>query len=353
MKRAVIAVSPAGVRLARVIKNRGAYDVFSLPKYADGIDIIPMKQKLQAFMKDAFLQYREIILIMSCGIAVRSIAPWLDSKLKDPAVVVCDDTGKYVISLLSGHIGGANELAAEIAGITGGAAVITTASDNRGITAVDMLAKRLGLEINDFKAAKLVTAAMVNGKKVGLVDEYKTASGLASDPCLIHLKEDGQWDVDALIYLGNKARLETIGRQMDYVILSKKCLVIGVGCRKGTEPQKLIGEVNALLGRSNLAHGAVLAIATIDLKAQEPAVVELARCFNVELVVIEKEEIEKIEDQFESSEFVRKSIGVGAVCEPAAYIASRYGKRLVPKTKAGGITISIYEVREPEGSHEK
>ncbi|QUH27106.1 cobalt-precorrin 5A hydrolase [Serpentinicella alkaliphila] len=340
MKRAILSITEDGLRLGLKIQEASSGHLYTLEKYINSgtPNIYPIKGNLKDFMAYVFVEYKEIVMIMSSGIAVRSIAPWLNSKLTDPAVVVCDDSGKYAISLVSGHIGGANKVAEEIGEIIGGQAIITTASDNRNIESVDMLAKRLSLHIDNYENAKLVTACMVNGKSVGYIDEYGILNNGKKSDC----------SNSAIIYIGNKAKPTIEVKNKTIVKLTKKCLVIGVGCRKGTEPEKLIAAVESIFNENNLSPVAIKGIATIDLKGKEPAIIQLSNYYNVNLNIISREDIKKVEDRFENSTFVKETIGVGSVCEPAAYISSNYGKRIVPKVKAGGITVSVYEVKNVE-----
>ena len=345
MKRAILSVTEDGLRLGLKIQEASSGHLYTLEKYIDsGIpNIYPIKGSLKDFMGYIFEVYKEIVMIMSSGIAVRSIAPWLNSKLTDPAVVVCDDSGKYAISLVSGHIGGANKVAEEIGVIMGGQAIITTASDNKTIESVDMLAKRLGLHVDNYEYAKLVTSCMVNGKSVGYIDEYG----------ILNNRKNIDGSESAIIYIGNKEKLDIDAKNKTIVKLTRKCLIIGVGCRKATEPEKLIAAVENILNENNLSPRAIRGIATIDLKGKEPAIIQLSRHYNVELNILSREDIKSVEDRFENSAFVKETIGVGSVCEPAAYITSNYGKRIIPKVKAGGITVSVYEVQNVEGIDEE
>lgn len=348
MKRAIIAISQSGVALAKKIREKSDGQLFVLEKYAEK-DVIPIDGSLKKFMGEIFKTYGEIVMIMSCGIAMRCISPWLASKFKDPAVVVCDDTGKYAISLLSGHMGGANDLAKKMAGIIGGDAIITTASDNRGMEGVDMVAKRYHLEVDDYDSAKLVTSAMINGKKVALIDEYGLYS---SDGNLVkaNLGEINGKAVDAILYMGNKDNLGI--SDIPHVKLSRKCLVIGIGCRKAMDVKNLISKVDGLLKEYNISSKAVKKVATVDIKKDEPGIIGLAKYLHVPLEVIDRSELLKVEDKFQASKFVKEIIGVGSVCEPAGFIASQYGDCIVPKKKLGGITVSIFQL-SPEVDHEE
>ncbi|MDD4752862.1 MAG: cobalt-precorrin 5A hydrolase, partial [Desulfitobacteriaceae bacterium] len=294
-------------------------------------------------MGDVFKNYREIIMVMSCGIAVRSIAPYIKSKLSDPAVVVLDEKGNHVISLLSGHLGGANHLAKEVAKITGGEPVITTASDNLGLESVDMLAKRNDLVLSDMEQVKKVTATLVNGEKVAIVcDGWRGDFGE-------NLISMTKWEVpdrkpDAVIYIGNQEKPWTKDLDMSVAKLYWRNLVIGVGCKKNIAPEEMFQAVEILFREHNLSLKAVRKIATVDLKQDEPAILNLAQKLGVDIQIVERKDISAIENNFSCSPFVKEKIGVGCACEPAAFLASRQGKCLVPKKNFNGITLCVYEL---------
>lgn len=342
MNKAVIAITQGGIHLASRIKEQVDCNLYVLKKYCNEEEQIPIDTSLTEFMTTIFKNYREIIMIMSCGIAVRSIAPHLRSKLEDPAVIVVDEKGEYVISLLSGHVGGANQLAEQIAQITAGTPIITTASDRLGIEAVDMLAKRLNFFIEDYQSAKEVTACLVNQKKVGCITELSLSSLLPSNLILTDFKSVKEKALDAVIYIGNREGLiQNI--EIPVVKLRPKNLVLGIGCKKGVEGQKMIAAVQDVLKRNNLSLHSIKAAATIDLKANEQAILELVEVLSVPLTVIDRKEIIEIEDRFNCSPFVKQNVGVGAVSEPSAYLASKCGKCVVSKKTYEGITISVYE----------
>lgn len=339
MKCAIIAITESGIEIGEMISNHRNCTLFTLEKFQNAKWKL-IESRLGTFMEKIFKQYNEIIMIMSTGIAVRSIASCLDSKFVDPAVVVCDDTGKYAISLVSGHLGGANHLAMDIAKLIGAVPVITTASDNRKIESVDMLAKRLNLKVDDYEAAKRVTALMVNDWDVDIIDDY----GIFRDTNRFSLESKG------LIYIGDKACPEIHKEYSEITCLRKKSLVVGIGCRKGIDSSTLYDAVSEIFKTNNLTTQSIKTIATIDIKSEEPAILDLAQSLSVELKIIEKKEILAVEHYFETSDFVQKSIGVGAVCEPAAWLASGKGKKIIGKKKSKGITLCIYQV---EGEYEK
>lgn len=342
MKRAVLSVTMGGMETACKIHRELGGDLFTLEKYCDGNGQEPITGTLKNFMGDIFHDYREIVMIMSCGIAVRSIAPYLTSKLTDPAVVVLDEKGNFSISLLSGHIGGANELAERIALVTGGQAVITTASDNLGLESVDMIAKRYHLFIDDLEQVKRVTAAMVNGKRVALVNDSPLNLAVTSLDTIELAKVD-QETPDALIYVGNKEELGLKNLSIPIAKLRPRRLVLGIGCKKNMDGAKLEGAVRNFFRQHNISLTALKVIATVDVKKEEPAILSLAEKMSLPLHIVDRAEIVPIEHMFTSSDFVKKTIGVGCVCEPAAFLVSQEGRLVAPKTAFDGITLCLYE----------
>lgn len=341
MIRAIIAVSSGGLATALKIARELPGDIFAPEKYCRE-PARPLPCRLKEFMGDIFQNYREIILVMSCGIAVRSIASYLESKVKDPAVVVLDETGHHVISLLSGHLGGANELAAKVADVTGGTAVITTASDNLGLEAVDMLAKKHGLVIEDMEAVKKVTSVLINGGKAAVIKDGW--QGPVDDRIVtVTWEELEQVCPDALIYIGNRRIPKKLHLEIPAASLRIPKLVLGVGCRRGTNPEDLFRAVEELFQYHGLALKGIKAVATIDVKKDEKAIICLAERLGVPLKIVERQDILPIESRFVCSDFVKKSIGVGCACEPAAYLVSGAGTCLIPKTSGLGITLSVFE----------
>ena len=163
---AVIAFTAKARNTGTKLKN---VDRLVFYKYAEKGDI-PFKNVAE--LREKIVEYSKLVFICACGIAVRTIAPFVKNKKEDFAVVVCDEDGKFAISLLSGHLGGANELAENVAEILGGQAVITTATDVNGITAIDNYAKENNLEIDSMKMAKEVSAQLLNGEKVAFKSDF-------------------------------------------------------------------------------------------------------------------------------------------------------------------------------------
>jgi cobalt-precorrin 5A hydrolase len=336
---AIVAISADGVALA--VKLKAAFPgsaVYALHRYEVlGVQVI--SGNLVTFTGELFEKYKHIVFIMAAGIAVRCIAPYIRHKSTDPAVVVVDEQGKFAISLLSGHLGGANEVAEKIAGATGAIPVITTASDIKGLTSVDMLAKHHGLIIHDLDEAKQVTALMVNGHKVAVVNETVYDIPLSG--------QTDTADADGLVFITHK---ETITYNKPFAWLLVPNIFIGIGCRRGTGSDTIYTLIMRKLSECNIDKRCIRHLASVDLKADEPGIREACRLLGVTPVFISRGEIQEVEHLFAPSQFVKEATGVSSVCEPAAYIAGgRDGRFLLHKQSENGVTVAFFEGQEGEG----
>ena len=270
-----------------------------------------------------------VIFIGAVGIAVRSIAPYIKDKFCDPAVLVIDELGRYVIPLLSGHVGGANELANYIGGALSAAPIITTATDINGTFAVDVFAKKNNLLISSRKLAKDVSAALLDNNCIDIDSDIKS----------IDVKE-----FKKKLNPKNKAcdiKVRITDRIYDDTVLTliPKNLYIGVGCKKNTDADKMWDFVNDIFRLEGLDIRAVKSIGSIDIKRDEYAVKNLANRLNVPFLTFTKDELNSVSGDFFESEFVRKTVGVGNVCERAVCI--QCNNLIVKKTAREGMTVAI------------
>jgi cobalt-precorrin 5A hydrolase len=252
---AVIAVSEEGVRVGqRLCAHLPGSELFTSKSFS-----IPSQVytgTLKDFAGSLWESHAAIIFVMASGIAVRSVAPWVESKLSDPAVVVVDDAARFAVSLLSGHEGHANrltEIASEILRCT---PVVTTGTE------------------------------------------------------------------------------------------SQKRVIVGVGCRKGVSQETILKCIDDALASAEKSRSDVYALATIDLKSNEPGIVEAARELGVPVRVIPRSRIRFLQNSLSSSHttsFVEENIGVAAVCEPAALLASHQNSLILPKQAHNGVTIALTE----------
>ncbi|MBT9779975.1 cobalamin biosynthesis protein CbiG [Clostridium sp. MCC353] len=291
---------------------------------------------LTEWTKEAFLSADGVIFIGAAGIAVRAAAPYIKSKAEDPAVVVIDAGASFAISLLSGHLGGANDLARTAAKITGAVPVITTATDVNGRFAVDEFARKNGLLLTDLYKAKRISADILDGRPVGFFSDFQTVGQLPDG------LEADQWTENRIL-VTYKDQKEEGG-----LLLVPKSVVIGIGCRRGTGEAEIAERAKCLLEEMNISKSAVAAVASIDLKRDEAGLLAFAEQMGVPAVFFTAEELSAAQGSFEESEFVKKTTGVGNVCERAAALAlaeDGQNELLAGKRSGGGITMALGLIR--------
>ena len=292
-------------------------------------------------INELWKESRAFVLFMAAGIAVRAIAPLLKSKYEDPAVIVLDPAGGYAVPLLSGHLGGANELALEIAEILGGRAVITTATDSEGKPAIEMWAAKAGLIPQNPKAAAKINGAFVNAIPVALVVDPELPIPPFPDEILPHLALITRDPADLDGFGGPAIRVtHRVLKDKGAYVLHPRVLFLGVGTRKGADPARTSGAVLEALEKAGYSQLSIARVATIDLKADEPAVKKLAETLGCELSVFTADFLGKI-DVPTPSEKVRSKVGTPAVAEASALAASRGGKLLVEKIKGEDWTMAV------------
>lgn len=329
MRTGIISVTKQGDLIADKLKEFLGAEVFSKNSIED-FNISNITEKL---MKSC----QAVIFIASTGIAVRSIAPFLKGKAVDPAILVIDSCANFVISLVSGHLGGANELTLKVAEVLKAQPVITTATDNLGITAPDVIAKHNNLMIEDLKKAKYIAAKLVDGKKVAFID----------DKGCIHLPKgytNNAEEAEGVVYVTNRLEGNWQNENFTSLKLIRKDIILGVGCRKDFDVEKMHKTVIKVLRENNIDIRAVSIVATVEIKKDEKAILELSKNLNAELRIFTLDEIKKIEDKYKGSDFVKKSIGVRAVCEPSVELSG--GKLITGKLVCDGMTICIGEREE-------
>lgn len=331
-KLAIICVTEHGYSIAKNIEKNinGQYDISIYKREL-------VKEKgIKLITEETFKSFSNIIFISSTGIAVRSIAPFIQSKVNDPAILVIDNSSKYVISLLSGHLGGANELTLKLAEILKSQPIITTATDNMNIEAPDITAKKHDLIIDNMKICKNVAAALVQGEKVGFIDynnELEVPKGYEK------YKEHNEYE--ALVVITNENNIKTYGNidSNNILKLVRRNIVLGIGCRKnydsGTMEQKVMEKLKEL----NIDKRSVKSIGTAWVKAEENAIINLSRKLQCPMKVFSKEDIGKIDYKYNGSDFVYKTIGVRAVCEPCVELLN--GELLTDKLSIDGMTLCI------------
>ena len=373
MKVALICFSltgqQTGERLCRGLEAAGmTAELDKKSKYLlDSIQI-----STSAWAGEKFSDSDALIFIGATGIAVRSIAPYVASKKSDPAVLVVDECGKFVISLLSGHLGGANELALKTAEILEAIPVVTTATDLHHRFAVDVFAKKNHLYLTEREAAKQISAAVLDGKQVGLwigeglvfeqEDFQKSClkelilcgsqeelySFAEEHPVVVITKtaEEGRQFVESLAgSLWGDVRNNVCGceRKPCILLLYPINITAGVGCRKRISKELFEKGLNDVLEGYGLEPTQLKQLASIDLKKKEPAILAYAQKYKVPFSTYPAEQLEKITEVSATSRFVKQVTGVDNVCERAARTADADGELLCPKCIREQMTVALTE----------
>lgn len=278
----------------------------------------------------------ELLFIGACGIAVRAIAPWVVNKLYDSPVLVMDELGTYVIPILSGHVGGANEIAVKIAEMTGSIPVITTATDLNKSFAVDIFAKKNYLYIENKNGIAKVSSKVLRGEKINIAIEshgYGHDSRFANQIKIVDFPP--KQPVDVIITTGN------CGYNADLVLRPRE-YVLGMGCKRDKEPEKIAGYIDQTLTALGISKNQVYAICSIDKKWDEAGFLQWSSLERIPFITYSAEELEDVEGDFEVSQFVKSQVGVDNVCERAALKGCGEGGELVYRKHASdGMTIAV------------
>jgi cobalt-precorrin 5A hydrolase len=335
---AVYALTPQGAVLGRRLADALEGELFTpaalAAQYAAvGFDSLP------ALVAELFHERRAHVFVAACGVAVRTIAPHLRGKDVDPAVAVCDQEGRYAVSLLSGHLGGANELARRIAAVSGGAPVITTATDSLGLPSFDLIAKDLGLAIGNLAAVKHVNAALISGERIVIFDPgcwLARVEGLLSGRVdWVASPEELPFDAPGLVVDFREHRLGP-----RHLALRPKVLSVGVGCRKGASGAAVLEPVLAALEAKRLSPLSVRTLASIDAKRDEQGIYDAAAALGARTVFFSARQLRALSPPTPSA-LVAKHMGVPGVCEAAAMLAAGTNRLLATKTKTKTATAAV------------
>lgn len=294
-------------------------------------DLSLRKTALSRFAQQAMVDCELIVFIGAAGIAVRAVAPYLAGKAFDPAVLVLDENGRFVIPLLSGHLGGANAFALGLAGALGAQAVITTATDGRGVFAADSWAREQNLVVLETGRIRKVSAALLRGERVGFRSEAPVEGRIPPG-----LETRGSFP--AGIAVGFDTRSEPFGCTLHLV---PRAVYAGIGCRRGAGERAIEAAVRAALEAAGLPWEALCAAATIDRKAREPGLAGFCAAHGLALSAFSAEELAGVPGEFTASAFVRETVGVENVCERAAVCAAKGGRLLLAKTVRDGVTVAL------------
>lgn len=334
MNMALFAFSRQGCRTARRVMQyfeNEELHAYTMERFRE-TDFEPVSPPIYS---SVFNRADAIVFIGSCGIAVRKIAPFVKDKKTDPAVVVIDELGTFVIPILSGHIGGANELAGKLAKELGATPVITTATDINHKFSVDTWAARNGYVIDNLRRAKAVSAEILEAD-VPLHSDFPV---ITDYPSGVKTGDSGEIGI-AVSYRTDEPFAQTLR-------LIPPILHLGIGCRRGTAASAIDEAVKLVLDTHKIDRRAIKCAASIDLKAGEQGLLQFCRENQWPISFYSAEQLRNVPGEFTTSEFVERTTGVDNVCERAALIGAE--KLIVKKTAFNGVTVALaaehWEVR--------
>lgn len=375
-----IVISKKNIRIAIIaITEKGKNTAEKIASELENVDIFFQKRGIKELTGQLFNKYECIIFVSACGIAVRCISPFLKSKFEDPAVLVVDDNGNNVISLLSGHIGGANEITLKIADVLNANPVITTSTDTNKKGALDGIVSKIGGYVENLReSAKIVNSYLVDDKRVGiyfdsdyesekdslnlsgfeLIDEKTEIDEIAKLDALVSVTDKLRCWVDEIVdnideyvdkldkhNVDNFDKYNNVDRDnlekanLSYIKLVPRRIALGMGCRKNTETEKMIEEFSMFSALNNIHPAAIVKTGSLIIKKDEKCMIDLSKVLCAEFNLFEVDEICTCDYMFDKSEFVKKNTGVYSVAQPSAYLLS--GSVISDKYKNNGTTFAF------------
>ncbi len=333
MKVAIISVSKKGYELSVKLK-----------KLLDSDSTII---KCDIYHKDVkntfnllFYEYDSIIAIMASGILIRSISHLIESKTTDPAILNIDDNGNFVISMLSGHLGGANKLTLKIADLIDATPVITTSTDVNKKLGIDVLAKDLYLSINNTKEILHFNKSILDGKKVSF-----TVNANAKHDYLYDYLNNNTLEMDVSIYFSSRIKNDEIEAECDNhkLILKPRKIVFGIGCRRGKTCNEINEAVNNVLNELNIHKSRINMFSSAEIKKDELGLLELSESLDIPINFVDLDRLKLFRSEdVQKSEFVMSKFGIYGVCEPSALITAGFDSKLIyKKTAFDGVTVSV------------
>ena len=361
-------------KLAKKLENISGAEIITKVK-CEALPEVSMKETVKACVDAYFGQVDAIVFVTASGIAVRSVAEHLTHKSKDPAIVCMDECSKHVISLVSGHAGGANALTQMLADVMWATPVITTATDVEGQFSIDDYAREHNLVVTDWAKAKAISAeVLATGAKPVWVDEAEVSQEEEKNACEI-CKEQKSTGIDVgkiendgceneigvqKLQIGSHQVVITpqdVSVDAQTLQLIPRCIVAGVGCKKGIPVDKIEHAVQDAFAKAGLRMEALCAVASIDLKKEEAGLLEFCETRNVPFETYAAEELQAVPGTYSASEFVSGVTGVDNVCERSAvkYASehgmnqgerllgrqAKHGELLLRKQAYGGVTVAL------------
>lgn len=348
-KTAILAITKNGIKIASAIKEIfPTWEIFAPSKFADTTNANWYDDSTTAKIAELYKNNDAVICIFSLGAVIRLIAPYLGDKKTDPAVIVLDDKANFVISALSGHLGGANELANELAKKLGATAVITTAADVNKTIPVDLVGRKFGWNIDDDSTVTKVSAHMVNEEKIGVYQDAGERNWWEGDlpknvTTYDALEKLEQSDSKGFLIISDKKITGKILKNA--VVYRPKTLVVGVGLHGNTTKEKILEGLNVCLEKFNLSSKAVAKFASLKKPQEINSLVEAAKEFGVSVEYFEREELAKVRIP-NPSVMVEAFEGTASVSEAASILSSN-GSLVVEKQKfPPDLTIAIARIEK-------
>lgn len=333
MKVAIISVSKKGYDLS-----------FKLKELLDNDSTII---KCDIFHKDVkktfnllFNEYDAIIAIMASGILIRSISHLIESKTTDPAVLNIDDKGNFVISMLSGHLGGANKLTLKISKLINATPVITTSTDVNKKLGIDVLARDLYLSIDNTKEILYFNKSILEGKEVSF-----TVNSNGKYDYLFDYLNNNTLEMDVSIYFSSRIYDSEIEAECDshIIILKPRKIVFGIGCRRGKSCKEINNAVKIVLKDLKMHESRINMLTSAEIKNDEQGLIDYSNKLGVPIKFVELDKLKLFKSKdIQESDFVKSKFGIPGVCEPSALINAGYDSKLIyKKTAFNGVTVSV------------
>lgn len=318
----ILAFTDRGKHLASKIADRLSKDC--------NTDLFDNQSNAREYLKENFEEKDTFVFICAAGIAVRMIAPLIKSKDVDPAVIVLDEFGQYVIPILSGHLGGANEAGEKIASLIDATLVLTTATDINEKFAVDVWSKYADCKIVDISCIKTISAAILRGEKVGFESGFPFEGKVPEELTL------DSAEIGICVSLSDK--LKPFPQTFNMV---PRIVTLGIGCRKNTSVEQFEKFILGILEENKVSIHAIEKIASIDIKKYEKCILAFSDKYQIPFITYSAEELSQAKGDFEASEFVKGVTGVDNICERSASLGSASGRRILSKTSGSGVTCAL------------
>ena len=333
MRIAIISVSEKGQKLALKLKEL-------LDDDSTVIKTDLYHKNVKKYLKLAFYEYDAIIAIMASGILIRSIAPIIESKATDPAVLNIDDNGNFVISTLSGHLGGANKLTNKIADLIGATPVITTSTDVNKKLGIDVLAQDLYLSIDDTSEILAFNKAILEGEEITF-----TVNPDRNFDYLFEYLNNVTLEINVSIKFSTKVDLDEIivNYERHKIFLHERKVVVGIGCRRGKSCEEIYSGFKKSINELKIHESRINCLSSAEIKKDEKGILDLASMLKLDVNFVELDKLKLFESKdIQKSEFVKSKFGIYGVCEPSALITAGFDSKLIyKKTSYDGVTISV------------